>query len=108
MSTVTTESAPNVHTKLLFEAGKRAFDIIAAIVLLILFSPVLAYVAYRIKRGSKGPVFFRQIRAGRGNRPFMIYKFRTMYSDADQRGPQITSDDDDRVTPYGLTCFGAR
>ena len=62
---------------------KRTFDIVVAGTGLILLLPLLAVVAVAIKLDSKGPVFFRQLRIGSGNRPFTIYKFRTMIENAD-------------------------
>jgi lipopolysaccharide/colanic/teichoic acid biosynthesis glycosyltransferase len=67
-------------------AAKRAFDVIAAVVGLIVLSPLFALVALAIKRDSAGPVFFRQERLGKGGRPFVFYKFRTM---ADGNDPSI-------------------
>jgi lipopolysaccharide/colanic/teichoic acid biosynthesis glycosyltransferase len=81
---------------------KRLFDICAAIIGLLLLSPVLLAIAIAIKLDSRGPVFFRQERMGRGFRPFRIFKFRTMVVDAPQRGGQITSGNDDpRITRVG-------
>ena len=67
-----------------------------------LLSPVLLLFAIAVKLDSRGPVFFRQERVGRGFRPFRIFKFRTMVVDAPQRGGQITSGHDDpRITRVG-------
>jgi lipopolysaccharide/colanic/teichoic acid biosynthesis glycosyltransferase len=54
-----------------------------------------------VKFGSKGPIFYQQERIGINGKPFMIIKFRTMYIDAEQRGPQLSSKDDPRITPFG-------
>ncbi len=78
---------------------KRVFDLFQALVLLVLLSPLFLIIAICIKVNSKGPVFFRQERIGRGFRPFSIYKFRTMYADAE--GPGVTLPDDHRVTKVG-------
>jgi exopolysaccharide biosynthesis polyprenyl glycosylphosphotransferase len=67
-------------------AGKRAFDIGASAVLLVLFAPVMAACAIAVVAGSGRPVLFGQERIGRGGRPFRILKFRTMVSDADAIG----------------------
>jgi lipopolysaccharide/colanic/teichoic acid biosynthesis glycosyltransferase len=80
---------------------KRAFDLLAAGLGLILLSPLLALVAIWIKIDSEGPVFFRQERLGRGFRPFWIYKFRTMLADAPKRGGPITFGPDPRITRVG-------
>jgi len=81
--------------------SKRAFDVVAAIIGLLLFGlPMLAVAAW-IKLDSPGPVFFRQERVGRHGRPFRIHKFRTMRIDAEARGPQITIGADARITRVG-------
>jgi lipopolysaccharide/colanic/teichoic acid biosynthesis glycosyltransferase len=89
------------NANLPFEASKRAFDILAATILLVLLSPVLVFIAFLIKRSSSGPILYRQVRVGKDGQEFRIFKFRTMEADADRTGPQITSSDDDRVTPLG-------
>src|SRR3954451_447642 len=62
---------------------KRAFDLVAASLILIVLSPLLVIAAILIKLDSRGPVFFRQERMGQGLRPFRVWKFRTMVTDAD-------------------------
>jgi len=81
--------------------AKRAFDLLASTVGLLLLSPVFALVALAIRRDSPGPAFFRQERVGRGGAPFLIYKFRTMRVDAPGRGGQLTVGDDPRITRVG-------
>ncbi|HEX7635398.1 MAG TPA: sugar transferase [Noviherbaspirillum sp.] len=80
--------------------AKRVFDVFAALLGLIILSPVFAVVALLIKRDSPGPIFFRQERVGRHGVIFRILKFRTMraYSEA---GRQITVGDDARITSIG-------
>jgi len=80
---------------------KRAFDVAAASLALVVFAPVFALVAFLIKVGSPGPVFFRQERTGRGGKPFFIYKFRTMVKDAAEFGPDLTGAGDPRITRIG-------
>jgi len=80
---------------------KRAFDLAAASLALVVFAPVFALVAFLIKVGSPGPVFFRQERTGRGGKPFFIYKFRTMVKDAPEFGPDLTGAGDPRITRVG-------
>jgi lipopolysaccharide/colanic/teichoic acid biosynthesis glycosyltransferase len=80
---------------------KRAFDLVTASVGLLLLWPLLALVAVAVKLGSSGPILFKQERIGRGFRPFMIYKFRSMVPDAPQRGGPITFGDDSRITRVG-------
>ena len=67
-----------------YSAAKRLIDLAAATVLLLLLAPLLALVALAILLDSSGPVFFRQTRVGRGGKPFTIYKFRSMRTDADE------------------------
>ena len=80
---------------------KRLFDIIASGCGLLILSPMLFIVAIWIKLDSKGPVFFRQIRVGRHNKNFQIYKFRSMRINSD-KGSQITiGGHDSRITKCG-------
>ena len=81
---------------------KRAFDIVASIVGLILLSPLMAVIALQVKLSSKGPVVYSQERIGLYGLPFRIYKFRTMIEHAEEEGmPQITHDNDPRITGVG-------
>jgi exopolysaccharide biosynthesis polyprenyl glycosylphosphotransferase len=64
--------------------AKRSFDVVVTTVLLLLLAPVLGLIALLIKLDSRGPVFFRQVRMGTNDSTFVIFKFRTMISDADQ------------------------
>src|SRR5262245_62023246 len=80
---------------------KRLFDIVAAAAGLIVLCPLFAIIAVVIKWDSDGPVFFRQSRIGRHFRPFLIYKFRTMLSDAPAIGPLLTVGHDPRITRVG-------
>lgn len=81
--------------------SKRLFDLVGAVLGLVLLSPVLLMIAVWIKRDSPGPVLFRQQRVGRYGRLFAIHKFRTMVADAPARGPALTVGDDPRITPPG-------
>ena len=80
---------------------KRAYDVVSAGLGLLLLSPLFVAAAVAVKLGSRGPVFFRQERIGRGFRPFFIYKFRTMVQDAPKRGGAITVGDDPRIMWVG-------
>ena len=80
---------------------KRIFDIFASVVLLILLSPVLLFVAIWIKLDSKGPVFYRQERITQYGRVFRIFKFRTMVTGADKIGSLVTLQNDSRITKVG-------
>ena len=82
-------------------ALKRAIDIVGAAVGLVLLAPVFAVVAVLIRLDSRGPVFFRQERVGRGGRPFAIFKFRSMRVGAARMSAALTVHEDRRVTRFG-------
>jgi exopolysaccharide biosynthesis polyprenyl glycosylphosphotransferase len=81
---------------------KRIIDILASLFILIFLSPLYLIIAIYVKLSSPGPVFYKQERIGKHSVPFYIYKFRTMYVDAEKHGPQLSSDHDPRITPLGL------
>lgn len=81
--------------------AKRIFDLTASTLGLLLLAPVLLVLAVWIKLDSAGPVFFRQVRVGQFGKTFRIHKFRTMVSDAEKKGLQITVGADARVTRVG-------
>jgi len=81
--------------------AKRLFDLMASGLGLLVLAPFLLVIALAIKLESPGPVFFRQERVGRLGQTFRIHKFRTMVSDAERRGLQITVGADARVTRIG-------
>lgn len=80
---------------------KRIFDVVIASIMLIVLSPFFFALAIVIKLDSKGPVFYRQVRITQYNRPFLIFKFRTMVQGAD-RGSKVTVKGDSRVTRVGI------
>jgi lipopolysaccharide/colanic/teichoic acid biosynthesis glycosyltransferase len=80
---------------------KRAFDIVTSAIGLILLSPLFAVIALQVKCSSKGPVFYTQRRIGLYGIPFKICKFRTMVDHAENGTPQITQDNDPRITKIG-------
>lgn len=80
---------------------KRVIDIFTAIAVLILFSPFYIITALLVIITSKGPAFFSQERIGIHGKPFTIYKFRSMRTDAEKDGPALSSTHDDRITPFG-------
>ena len=80
---------------------KRAFDVVCASAALLLLSPLLLAIALWVKIDSRGPVFFRQQRVGRGGALFRIHKFRSMCGDAATAGAQITVGADPRITRAG-------
>ncbi|MDE6269907.1 MAG: exopolysaccharide biosynthesis polyprenyl glycosylphosphotransferase, partial [Muribaculaceae bacterium] len=80
---------------------KRLGDIVVSAISLVALMPVFAAIAVAIKRDSRGPVFYSQERVGFRNRPFRIHKFRTMRPDAEADGPQLSSENDSRITRVG-------
>lgn len=80
---------------------KRLFDIVAGSLALVALSPLMLLTALAIVIGSRGGALFLQQRAGRGGRPFAIYKFRTMVPGAEGKGPLLAVRDDPRVTAIG-------
>jgi lipopolysaccharide/colanic/teichoic acid biosynthesis glycosyltransferase len=81
--------------------GKRIFDIIFSIIILMMISPLLFLVSILIKLDSKGTVFYRAKRVGQFGAVFNMWKFRTMISEAEIKGPSITVANDPRVTKIG-------
>jgi lipopolysaccharide/colanic/teichoic acid biosynthesis glycosyltransferase len=83
-------------------AIKRFLDTLVSAFGLLLLSPLFLFLAWRIKRDSPGPVFYRGPRLGRGGQVFQILKFRTMYEHPQSyTGPRVTAQDDPRITPLG-------
>lgn len=81
--------------------AKRIFDVVVSAIMLLLLSPVFLVLAIAIKIDSKGPVFYRQLRVTQYNQPFRIFKFRSMVSNADKIGTQVTVGNDSRITRVG-------
>ncbi|MEJ2593937.1 MAG: sugar transferase [bacterium] len=81
---------------------KRLIDILASIFAMVILIPFYIFTAIGVKLSSPGPVLFSQERVGRTGKTFMMHKFRSMYSDAEKDGPQLSSDNDPRITPFGL------
>lgn len=104
-------AAPRPRT--LDRSGKNVLDVLGAGILTVVFSPVLLVLAVLVKTGTKGPVFYRQVRIGRDGQPFEILKFRSMVVDADAHLARLLADqgrgdsplfkleNDPRVTPLG-------
>jgi exopolysaccharide biosynthesis polyprenyl glycosylphosphotransferase len=80
---------------------KNVIDKLISLIALIILSPFFLIIALLIKLSSKGPIFFKQERIGKNGKSFMIYKFRTMFIDAEKDGPQLSSQHDNRITPIG-------
>ena len=108
MSRTTTASwfhvtaAPSAPSFKLHVPAKLIFDVLVASVALLFLAPLLLVVALAIRLESKGPVLFSQVRYGWDNRPFRVYKFRSMWTHlGDARGTTQTVAGDPRVTPLG-------
>jgi exopolysaccharide biosynthesis polyprenyl glycosylphosphotransferase len=80
---------------------KRIIDILASLIAMILLIPVYLFVAIGVMLSSRGPVLYSQQRVGLNGVPFYMHKFRTMYQDAEHAGPQLSSDNDPRITKFG-------
>ncbi len=83
------------------EAIKRILDICIALIGMLILFPFIPIIVFNIKRTSKGPVFYTQTRIGKNGKPFKIIKFRTMYTNAEDNGPLLSSSHDQRITKYG-------
>jgi len=80
---------------------KRLLDVVLSLVGLLVIAPILAALVVWIRLDSKGPAFYRGLRAGRWGRPFLILKLRTMAENAEQLGGAETASDDPRITRAG-------
>lgn len=80
---------------------KRIIDVLVSSVAFLTLIPLYIILALWVKLSSKGPIFFFQQRIGKKGKPFQIIKFRTMYLDSEQHGPQLSSEDDPRITSAG-------
>ena len=83
------------------EAVKRMVDLLVSGTALAVLSPFLVFTAWRVKQSGPGPIFYYQERVGRNGKTFWIVKFRSMRVDAETNGPQLSSDHDPRITPWG-------
>ncbi len=81
--------------------SKRLLDISISLLIMVVLLPVFAVIIIVIRVSSKGPVVFKQERAGKNGKPFMFYKFRTMRADVDSFGPSPKTGDDPRLTRVG-------
>jgi exopolysaccharide biosynthesis polyprenyl glycosylphosphotransferase len=82
---------------------KRLVDVLLSITGAVILSPVILYTILRTKFSSKGSIFYSQKRVGYKGREFFIHKFRSMVMDAEKNGPMLSSDHDERITPWGKT-----
>ena len=80
---------------------KRLIDISVAFVALLLLSPFMLFIALQVYLSSRGPIIYKQQRVGYKGKPFWMYKFRSMYTNAEDSGPALSSDHDPRITNWG-------
>jgi exopolysaccharide biosynthesis polyprenyl glycosylphosphotransferase len=80
---------------------KQLIDYIVSLTALILFSPLFIFLAIGIRATSKGSIFYSHERIGKFGKPFTLYKFRSMYVNAEKNGPSLSSKNDNRITPFG-------
>lgn len=91
-----------------YRVVKRAFDVVSCSCALVVLAIPMGIIALKIKKESPGPVIYAQTRVGRGGRLFKVYKFRSMYTDAEARGAQWAQGEDPRVTPFGRKLRNSR
>lgn len=84
-----------------YHLAKRVIDLCGAAIGLVLLAPLCLLTALLIKLSSKGPIFYTQERLGKDAKPFQIYKFRTMRTDAEKNGAVWATTNDNRITPIG-------
>lgn len=80
---------------------KRITDLFFALFAILLLWPLLIYAIIRLKLSDKGPIFYKQERIGYKGIPFMMYKLRSMYVNAEPNGPMLSSENDERITRWG-------
>ncbi|WP_457801172.1 sugar transferase [Limosilactobacillus reuteri] len=101
-----------IKSRFIYHGMKRLFDIIAAACGIVILSPLMIIIAFLIKDEDHGPIFYKQVRVGKDGKPFKMYKFRSMFVNADQmlaklkeqndvEGPMFKMKDDPRVTKIG-------
>jgi len=80
---------------------KRLIDVLLSLFAGIILTPLIMLIAIRVRLSSKGPILFVQERIGFKGKPFQMYKFRSMFMNAEQNGPMLSSDHDPRITNWG-------
>ena len=90
------------------EVIKRLMDVFISLFAIILLIPAFIFTAIGVKMSSQGPILYKQKRIGRYAKPFNMVKFRTMYMDAEANGPQLSSKNDVRITPFGMFIRSVR
>ncbi len=98
---------PLIHIKLDFmhpwwqKIMNRGMDITPSLFFIILFAPLYLVLYIGVRKSSPGPILFKQERIGYKGKPFHIIKFRSMYVDSEKEGPQLSSENDERITKFG-------
>ncbi len=82
--------------------SKRGLDILVSGIAMVFLAPLMLYAAFRVRMSSPGSIIYKQTRIGHHGKPFTIHKFRSMFTDAEREGPQLSSDHDSRITRWGL------
>ncbi len=93
---ITHDLMPHWQTNL-----KRIIDLLFSVIALVLLSPLTLFIIIGVKLSSKGPVLIKQERMGCFGKPFILYKFRSMYDNAESNGPELTQKNDSRLTAFG-------
>ena len=87
---------------------KRCFDVLFSVGVMLAGAPFFVVLYLVTKLSSAGPAFFKQERLGKHGKPFIMYKFRSMYVDAEKFGPQLSSENDPRITKWGKIIRSTR
>ena len=101
-----------IRSRFIYHSMKRLFDIVAATCGIVILSPLMIIIAVLIKSEDHGPIFYKQVRVGKNGKTFKMYKFRSMFVNADKMldklkeqndvdGPMFKMKDDPRVTKIG-------
>lgn len=101
-----------ISSRPIYHTVKRSFDLVMATIGLILLSPIMLWISFLIKKEDHGPVFYKQVRVGKNGKTFQMYKFRSMFVNADQmldklkaqndvNGPMFKMKNDPRITKIG-------
>lgn len=92
---------PNEEMSIIEQNIKRLIDVSFSLIAIVFLLPVFVFLMIKVKKSSKGPIFYSHKRIGRWGKEFSIYKFRSMYTDAEKDGPALSSKNDTRITPFG-------
>lgn len=98
---IVVEKLNNVPSKPGYEIAKRAFDLLASFVLLVVLLLPMLMIGLTIVLTSPGDAIYRQTRLGKNEVPFTLYKFRTMHKDAEENGLRWAEENDERTTAFG-------